>query len=155
MHIEGRCACASVRFSVEADSAVPFLRCYCSLCRKTAGSGGFAINLGARADSLKVTGRRFVRAFQARLADGSESPARRHFCRRCGSALWVADPRWPELVHPYAGAVDTPLPVPSEHVHMMIGSKAPWVTLEGGPDDARFDRYPDQSLADWHRAHGF
>ena len=23
------------------------MRCYCSICRKTAGTGGFAINLGA------------------------------------------------------------------------------------------------------------
>jgi hypothetical protein len=28
-------------------SPVPFLHCHCSICRKTAGGGGYAINLGA------------------------------------------------------------------------------------------------------------
>jgi hypothetical protein len=154
MKIEGSCHCGAVRFAVEADAPVPYLRCYCSICRKTAGSGGFAINLGARADTLVVRGKRTLRSYQATLADGRTSPARRHFCGRCGTALWVWDPRWPELVHPHAGAVDTPLPVPPEHVHIMLGSKPDWVEVEGRNGDACFDAYPDQSLADWHRAHG-
>lgn len=154
MKIDGSCHCGAVRFQVEADAPVPYLRCYCGICRKTAGSGGFAINLGARHDTLVVRGRRTLRVYQATLEDGTTSPARRHFCSRCGTALWVWDPRWPELVHPHAGAVDTPLPAPPESVHIMLGSKPGWVAAEGRPDDARFDAYPDQSLADWHRAHG-
>jgi hypothetical protein len=154
MDVKGSCACGSVRFSVDADAPLPYQRCYCGICRKTAGSGGFAINLGARARTLRLTGRRYMRTYQARLADGRESPAKRHFCSRCGSPLWVADPRWPELVHPFAGAIDTPLPEPPAHVHMMLGSKAPWVAVEGRPGDACFDAYPELSLADWHRTHG-
>ena len=48
MHLEGSCHCGAVRFSVEAPHPYPFNLCYCSICRKTAGAGGFAINLGAR-----------------------------------------------------------------------------------------------------------
>ncbi|MBI3157733.1 MAG: GFA family protein [Burkholderiales bacterium] len=154
MQLEGSCHCGSVRFSVDAYAPYPYLRCYCGICRKTAGSGGFAVNLGAHAASLRVTGRRHLRAYQARLDDGSISPARRHFCGRCGSALWVDDPRWPELVHPHAGAIDTALPAPPAHVHMMLASKPGWVAAEGAPDDERCAAYPAQSLADWHRAHG-
>ena len=62
------------------------------------------------------------------------SSARRYFCAHCGSALWVWDPTWPELVHPHAGAIDTPLPIPPENVHCLVGSKAPWVKVEGEPD---------------------
>jgi hypothetical protein len=40
MQLEGSCHCGAVRFSVEAMSPVPFLHCHCSICRKTAGSGG-------------------------------------------------------------------------------------------------------------------
>jgi hypothetical protein len=50
MHLEGSCHCGAVRFSLEAYGPVPYLRCYCSICRKTGGGGGFAINLGGRAD---------------------------------------------------------------------------------------------------------
>ncbi len=154
MKLRGSCHCGAVRFEVQADAPVPYMRCYCSICRKTAGTGGFAINLGARADTLKVSGRRQLRVYQAIQADGQPSPAQRHFCVRCGSALWVSDPRWPDLVHPHAGAVDTPLPPPPEHVHIMLGSKPGWVAVEGRDGDACFDAYPDRSLADWHRDHG-
>jgi len=52
MRLEGSCHCRAVQFSVEAHSPVPFMHCHCSICRKTAGSGGYAINLGAAAASL-------------------------------------------------------------------------------------------------------
>lgn len=37
MKLEGSCHCGNVRFSCEAYAPVPFLHCYCSICRKTAG----------------------------------------------------------------------------------------------------------------------
>jgi hypothetical protein len=160
MHLEGSCHCGKVKFSVESAEPVPFMRCYCSICRKTAGAGGYAINLGAVARSMKVTGKRFLRIYRARLVDSGArnethlSSARRYFCAHCGSALWLWDPTWPELVHPHAGAIDTPLPVPPENVHCLVGSKAPWVRVEGGPGDPRFDHYPDMSLEQWHRSKG-
>lgn len=48
MHLKGSCYCGAVRFECEAYAPVPYLRCHCSICRKTAGGGGFAINLGDR-----------------------------------------------------------------------------------------------------------
>lgn len=152
MQLKGSCHCGAVHFEVEAYAPVPYLRCYCSICRKTAGGGGYAINLGAKADTLKVTGKRSVATFHA-LIDGEEQSGERSFCRRCGSALWVFSPEWPELVHPFASAIDTPLPEPPEQVHMMLGSKATWVRNEARKGEAEFDAYPDQSLQDWHRAH--
>lgn len=88
MLLEGSCHCGAVRFTVHSKHPVPYQRCYCSICRKT------------------------------------------------------------------AGAVDTALPEPPEYVHMMVGSKAPWVAIEGRPGDARFYEYPEESLADWHRKRG-
>lgn len=158
MHLEGSCHCRKVKFSVDAAEPVPFMRCYCSICRKTAGSGGYAINLGAATHTMKVTGKRYLGIYRARMREesGKEevSEARRYFCSTCGSALWVWDPRWPELVHPHAGAIDTPLPVAPENVHIMLGSKPEWVKVEGRAGDPRFDAYPDLSLAQWHDAKG-
>jgi hypothetical protein len=153
MHLNASCHCGAVRFSVTAYAPVPYLRCYCSICRKTAGGGGYAINLGARADTLRVEGEDKISVFRART-DGTESPAERRFCARCGSALWVWDPRWPELVHPFASAVDTPLPEPPESEHMMLDSKANWVRVEAHGPERRHPEYPSQSLEEWHRAHG-
>ena len=158
MRLKGSCHCGKVKFSVESAEPVPFMRCYCSICRKTAGAGGYAINLGAVARSMKVTGKRYLGIYRARLPSGKRrtrlSSARRYFCARCGSALWVWDPTWPELVHPHAGAIDTPLPVPPENVHCLVGSKAPWVKIEGNPNDPHFEDYPSMSLAKWHRSKG-
>ena len=159
MHLEGSCHCGKVKFSVESGEPVPFMRCYCSICRKTAGAGGYAINLGAVTRTMNVRGKQHLRIYRARLPkeNGSGtriSSARRYFCAGCGSALWLWDPTWPELVHPHAGAIDTPLPEAPEHVHCMVGSKASWVKVEGGAGDQRFDRYPDMSLAEWHERQG-
>src|SRR5690606_4193564 len=82
------------------------------------------------------------------------SSGRRHFCTGCGSALWLFDPQWPELVHPHASAIDTPLPTAPERVHMLLDSKADWVPVPDGPHDVHRSGYPDESLEGWHRRHG-
>jgi hypothetical protein len=159
VHLKGSCHCGKVKFAVESAEPVPFMRCYCSICRKTAGAGGYAINLGADAGTLKVTGKRFLKIYRARVPNKDRSgthlsTARRHFCTFCGSALWVWDPTWPDLVHPHAGAVDTALPVPPDNVHCLVGSKASWVEVEGKPGSPQFKNYPKMSLAQWHRNKG-
>ncbi len=151
MQLSGGCRCGAVRFTVASHTPVPYQLCYCSICRKTAGAGGYAINLGADAHTLKTHGRTAI--FHAEI-DGRRSKAERHFCPRCGTPLWLFDKTWPDLVHPHASAIDTPLPVPPSRVHLMLGSKASWVEPQIGPDDLAFDVYPEQSIADWHRAHG-
>ena len=155
MKLEGSCHCGAVRFSVNSPHPYPYNLCYCSICRKTAGGGGYAINLGGDYDTLKVDGKEFVNVYRAERRDEKsgelrQSPAQRHFCRTCGSALWVWDPRWPKLVHPFASAIDSELPVPPERTHLMVASKASWVELREGANDKVFDGYPNESIAEWH-----
>ena len=159
MHLEGSCHCGAVRFRLESDHPYPFNLCYCGICRKTTGGGGYAINLGGRAATLEVEGEANVSVYQAMIqrpgdAEPTESAARRHFCSRCGSHLWLFDPRWPELVHPLAAAIDTPLPIPPERTHLMTDSKAEWVELRADPQDRRHGEYPDESIAAWHERLG-
>lgn len=158
MKLEGSCHCGAVHFSVNSAHPYPFNLCYCSICRKTAGAGGYAINLSADHASLKVKGEENISVYQVMLTnyagEQEQSPAKRHFCSRCGSALWVWDPRWPELMHPFASAIDTTLPVPPERTHLMLGSKASWVPLETGDQDKVFELYPDESIAQWHQRLG-
>lgn len=159
MHLEGSCHCGAVKFSLDSAHPYPFNLCYCSICRKTAGGGGYAINLGGDYETLKVSGEEHVTIYQARIPDPETgeiimSPGRRHFCKHCGSALWAWDPRWPALVHPFASAIDTELPASPEHTHLMLGSKAGWVPVKAGPNDKVFDEYPDESIAQWHQRLG-
>lgn len=160
MQLEGSCHCRKVRFSVESYTPYPYLRCYCSICRKTQGGGGYSVNVMAQAESLKVEGMDNVKVYQAMVPSEDDpnefvtSPARRHFCGNCGSALWVADPRWDEWVYPFASAIKTPLPTPHERVHMMVEFAAPWCRVPQGEGETHFDGWPDEGVADWHKRHG-
>lgn len=161
MWLEGSCHCGSVTFTVRSRTPYPYLRCYCSICRKTAGGGGYAINIMGLTSTLEVRGRKDIRIYRALLDDPERpgrklrSPGRRHFCSRCGSALYLWDPRWAQWVYPFASAIDTPLPRPPERVHALLDSAAPWVQVpRKGPRDRHFNEWPDEAIIDWHRRHG-
>jgi hypothetical protein len=159
MLLEGSCHCGAVRFTVESRHPYPFNLCYCSICRKTAGGGGYAINISADAGTLKVEGGEHLRRYRALMHDAesgeeTRSSGERNFCGDCGSALWLWDSGWPDLLHPHASAIDTPLPAPPERTHLMLGSKAGWVEPCLHRDDKTFEGYPEESIADWHRRLG-
>lgn len=155
--LKGSCQCGAVTFSVESHAPCPYQLCYCSICRKTGGGGGYAINLSADAATLKVQENGGESYYHARMWESGEahlSTAERHFCQRCGSSLWLFSPEWPELVHPMASAIDSELPQPPDRVHMMLGSKAGWVRPDVGPQDRCYARFPEQSIEEWHRERG-
>ena len=157
LDVAGSCRCGSVRFICQSHTPVPYQRCYCSLCRKTDGGGGFAINIGADSRSLNLDGEDSIGVYRAELKDGNGqcklSTAERKFCTACGSALWLFSPEWPELIHPFASVVDSELPKAISRVHMMLSFAASWARPEISHGDDSFDLYPDLSLEDWHRRH--
>ena len=154
--LEGSCRCEAVRFTVGSHTPYPYQLCYCSICRKTAGGGGFAINIMGDVRTLKVKGRRAIGIYRAKMCDDDGgncviSTGERNFCRKCATALWMFDPEWPELMHPFASAIDTPLPVPPARTHLMLRYKASWVEPVIGPDDLTFDLYPQELIEQWHK----
>ncbi|MET0239255.1 MAG: GFA family protein [Sphingobium sp.] len=159
MTLKGACRCGAIRFTCNSHTPVPYQLCYCSICRKTAGGGGFAINLGGVAQSLSVEaepGSLGIYRAEIRDDDGScrTSSGQRHFCTRCAAALWLYDPEWPDFVHPFASAIDSDLPVPPSKVHLMLKFKLDWVRPDVGEGDRCFDLYPEESLEDWHKRNG-
>ena len=110
MQLKGSCHCGAVKFRVQSDSPVPFMQCYCTICRKTAGGGGYAINLGGDARTMKVTGEKSIGIYHALLREKGKrtkrSPAKRHFCLKCGSALAMG---------PALARVDSPARVSNRH----------------------------------------
>src|SRR5262249_22023389 len=120
---------------------------------------GYAINIMGDAASLKVHGKKALSVFRARIRDkGSArsklSPAQRHFCSKCGSGLWVWDPRWPEHVYPFASAIDTKLPEQPEEVEIRLGDAASWSDGPRGRGHSHFREYPSEGIADWHSKRG-
>ena len=160
MKLEGSCHCGAVRFNLVSRTPYPYNLCYCSICRKTAGGGGFAINIMGIADTLEIEGEENITIYRAagnergHLENDGLSSARRSFCGKCGSALWVWDPAWPELIHPFASAIDTHLPRPEEKTVLMTRYAPDWVEVPEGPEISHFEIYPDRGIEDWHRAHG-
>jgi hypothetical protein len=111
-----------------------------------------AINIMGIADTLKVQAKSALGVWNAPI-DGHKGSADRHYCKHCGTPLWVSDERWPELVHPFASAIDTELPKPPSSVHLLLRDKASWVEPQIGPSDECFDGYPELSIEDWHKKH--
>ena len=156
MLLKGSCRCGKISFEVQSHTPVPYQLCYCSICRKQQGGGGYAINLGALNETMKITGKAHLGIYRAEIVDEERphcetSSGERNFCTACGSALWLFDPTWPELVHPFASAVDSDLPIATERVHLMLKYKAAWVEPDIRDGDSRFDLYPEESIDDWHK----
>lgn len=157
MKLKGSCHCQSVSFECETHTPYPYMRCYCSICRKTAGGGGYAINLMASASSLRIKGKKFLSIYQARMNPKKKSKSKvssgqRFFCRKCASCLWVFDPSWPDLIHPFASSIDTPLPTPPTKVSIMTDFAAGWCEIKKSKNEI-YKRYPVLSIEDWHKNH--
>ena len=133
--------------------------CYCSICRKTAGGGGFSINIMGEAATLKVKGKGDLKVYRAEIPSSEEpgktktSTAQRHFCNNCGSYLWIYEPEWSDWIYPFASAIDTPLPRPPERLHIFLDSAAPWCEISKDKRNRNFPQYPDESIMDWHKRH--
>lgn len=68
--------------------------------------------------------------------------------------LWLWDKHWPELIHPFASAIDTDLPVPDEMICVKGDSKPVWVRWPEGKKQV-FDGFNgDTSIEDWHKEKG-
>jgi hypothetical protein len=159
MKVKGSCHCQAVRFEVESFTPYPFMHCYCSICRKTAGGGGYAIAIMGEANTLKVEGREHVGIYKPRLEDSDTgtfqiSTGERHFCKTCASYLWGFDSRWAQWVYPVASAIDTPLPKSPERIHMMLDFAANWCEIPGGEHDHHVAQYPNESIENWHKERG-
>jgi hypothetical protein len=149
-----------VKFSFVSRCPVPFQHCYCSICRKANGGGGYAINIMGEAPTLEIEGEENLTIYRSAKNDRDRYEAdglgysRRHFCKHCGTMLWNFNARYPDWFYPFASAIDTPLPSAPQRRHTMLDYKPDWVPVPDGPDDTQFPRYGNIGLEDWHRERG-
>lgn len=105
----------------------PCQRCYCSICRKSAG-GGYAINIMGVSASLQRHGRRAIRMRHA-VIDGKARPS--GISAVLAARRWVSDRHWPELIDPFASAIETPLPATPATIHIRLRGRHkrrnPWI----------------------------
>ncbi len=83
VELSGGCLCGRVRYLAEsADAIVDY--CHCDSCRRSTG-GATVAWMQVRPDRLRLVA--------GEAAAFSASPrATRHFCRDCGSQLYMTDP---------------------------------------------------------------
>ncbi|KAL0061176.1 hypothetical protein AAF712_011996 [Marasmius tenuissimus] len=67
--------------------------------------------------------------------------------------LWVYDKQWPEFVHAFASAIDSPLEKPKEVVCLGLSDKPEYVRLPEG-EKSVYQDYPYLSVEDWHKENG-
>lgn len=156
--LEGSCQCGKIRFSVESETPVPFMFCFCSICRKTGGAG-FGCNIMGIRKTLKVTGKRSLRPYSGHVREAGKptviSEAKRWFCGACGSHLYLTDDRWPNGIWPYVSAIDTPLPEPKHITWIMTRFKPSWFPRWMLAQGTSHARYPKVSIAAWHEQEGW
>jgi hypothetical protein len=155
MLLKGSCHCGAVTFKVKSSYVYPYQYCYCSICRKTQGGAGAAVNISADANTLKVSGKKYIKIYRAKIKNpedkrAHQSSGERNFCKICSSGLWLFDPEWPDLIHPFASVIDSELPKAPEHTHLMLDFKSQWVQTHALKKDKKFKRYPKESIAEWH-----
>lgn len=158
MKLKGSCHCKAVKFEVESHTPYPFMCCYCSICRKTAGGGGYAINIMGQTNTLRIQGKKHLQVYHAIMGKTKtgrthRSSGQRHFCKHCGSCLWIYDPAWPQWVYPFASAIDSRLPKPPECFHVSLEFAAKWCDIPKGKHDYHFARFTEESIEDWHKRH--
>jgi len=154
--LSGSCHCGAVRFTVDSSTPVPYQLCLCSICRKIGGIGG-SINLGAHSNTLAVEGKENVSIYKAVMnrdtPEEHRATSERNFCSKCSAMLWLYDETWPEYIHPFASAIDSPeLKVPDTLVCIKVGSKPAYVRLPEG-NKKTYKNHGPYSLEEWHKKH--
>ncbi|RDB14920.1 putative glutathione-dependent formaldehyde-activating enzyme [Hypsizygus marmoreus] len=154
IQLSGSCHCGAVTFTVQSSTPVPYQLCLCSICRKVGGVGG-SINLGGHSKTLKVEGKEHISVYKAVLDRGTPderiATSERNFCSKCSSMLWLYDETWPDLIHPFASAIDSPeLKAPETIVCIKLDSKPAYVRLPEG-NKKIYQGYGPDSLEKWHK----
>ena len=90
MLLRGSCHCGAVAFTLKSTTPYPYMRCYCSICRKTDGGGGYAINIMGEAATLKVKGKAAISIYRARLGSGKPPVAGKMAPKSTGKIRTVA-----------------------------------------------------------------
>ena len=135
--VEGGCACAKVRYRLNA--APMFVHCcHCRDCQRQTGSA-FVLNALIETDRIMLLSGHLE---PIAVPTDSGCPHDIYRCRVCQTALWSDYGRRPPLRFVRVGTLDDPAALRPD-VHIFTRSKVPWVTLP--KDVPAFDIYYDMA----------
>lgn len=124
---KGSCQCGAIKYELYGPSE-ELHHCHCSMCRKCHASM-FATYATIARDLFKLTeGKDLLSTHSTTLE------VKRHFCKKCGSHIYI-DVDWkPEFVWYTLGSLDIGEPGhPSDSErHIWVGSKNPHFSINDG-----------------------
>ena len=127
---KGQCHCGAVRYEMPAETQHKAV-CHCHDCRRHSGAPLVAWGLVAK-DELSVTG-------ETREYASSEH-GRRHFCPRCGTALFYTnDQVFPGLIDVQIATLDDPDAIEPD-MQVQTADRIRWIDRLG--EMTAFERYP-------------
>jgi hypothetical protein len=120
---KGQCLCGGIQFSVDTIGD-KMGHCHCSMCRKFHGAAFATFGEAKAAHFHWLSGESLLKTYHA------PNGTRRKFCSACGSSLIFEEANANgEIVEFALGVLDTAIPrVPD--VHIFVGSKASWYSVE-------------------------
>lgn len=100
----GQCLCGQLRYEVRRPP-IRVTICYCRFCQRATGSIGMVEPIFEAADFAVLAGEDTVYALPS---GGSGKRIDVHFCRDCGTKLFLTFERFPTVVGVYGGTFDDP-----------------------------------------------
>lgn len=122
--ITGKCLCGSVAYAM----ANPLQRttiCYCKFCQRATGGAQMILPVAPMADLSLTCG---APASSTHVSEGSGKQIHVHFCKDCGTKLYMTYERWPDMVGLYGGTLDDPAAVafdPASTKQIFVASARP------------------------------
>jgi hypothetical protein len=129
--VTGGCLCGAVRYEYRGDIGTAGY-CHCNDCRRTSGSA-FGVSVHVLAAGFRIV------AGEPKGYTKSGDSGRavtRYFCANCGSPLYTAPPRHPDLVFLKAGSLDDPSLVKPDR-EAWTRSRVGWAAI--APDVASYE----------------
>lgn len=100
----GRCLCGAVTYALAKPPARMTL-CYCRFCQRATGGAQMILPVLPLSDFSVPQGRP---GCHTHVSEGSGKEVHLHFCKDCGTKLYVTYERWPDMVGLFAGTLNDP-----------------------------------------------
>jgi hypothetical protein len=120
----GGCLCGALRY-VTKSAPLRVTYCHCKFCQRATGSAYLVEPIFPKADLEMIAGKPTTYSL---LSKGSGKRVTINFCPTCGTKLYLAFERFPEVIGIYAGTFDDPNwfdrnPATSRHIFLNSAQK--------------------------------
>ena len=123
MTARGGCLCGAVRYTIDGEIG-PAAYCHCCDCRRVTGSA-FNVSAPVPIAAFDLTSGEL--GHHTKAAD-SGTLLTRYFCTGCGSPIYTASPRHPDVIYVKAGSFDDPAIVRPVR-QAWTDSRVPWASI--------------------------